>query len=487
MLWFVCFFNYADRQAIYSVFPKLKEEFGFDKAQLGLIASAFMWVYAGGAPFAGFICDRFRRKDLILGGCLFWSFVTITTGWCQKLWHFVTVRALEGFGETFYFPASLSLVSDYHDRAHPVPRAVVSPVQRVHRHHSGKLAGRVVRRTYRLADGFLFLRRRWAWCWRWCSTGSCANRRAVKPRRPAAISASHGIAGEDRLSVAETLRVIFRTPVAPLLMLAFVGANFVATIFLTWTPTFLVEKFHFKLSSAGLSGAIFIHLASACSVPVAGWLADRLTLRFAGGRMLVQAGGPAGRRRVCVPGRADRQRQHPVAGDDDVRALQGPLRLGHFCFALRRRRTARARHCRRHHEHGRLGRRRAWPGIRRAGVEIRTRTHRSAEHEQCYRLWRVVLFGLRGVARRGRALAVETRSRRSRGHRKTAGLNEATTNEPPSRRHETTPGGCARADRCAFLLGRRGGFKRGVGPWPGGGDVPSRFRRAAKKSGDDAG
>jgi len=34
MLWFVCFFNYADRQAIFSVFPKLKEEFQFDKSSL---------------------------------------------------------------------------------------------------------------------------------------------------------------------------------------------------------------------------------------------------------------------------------------------------------------------------------------------------------------------------------------------------------------------------------------------------------------------
>jgi MFS family permease len=74
-------------------------------------------------------------------------------------------------------------------------------------------------------------------------------------------------------------------------MLAFVGANFVATIFLTWTPTFLVEKFGFKLTSAGLSGTVFIHLASACAVPVAGWLADRLCRRFSGGRMIVQALG----------------------------------------------------------------------------------------------------------------------------------------------------------------------------------------------------
>src|SRR3954447_20880702 len=114
MLWFVCFLNYADRQAISAIFPKLEQEFGFTKTQLGLIGSAFMWVYAAGAPLAGLIGDRARRKDLILGGCLFWSFVTITTGWCAKLWQFVTVRALEGFGETFYFPASMSLISDYH-------------------------------------------------------------------------------------------------------------------------------------------------------------------------------------------------------------------------------------------------------------------------------------------------------------------------------------------------------------------------------------
>src|SRR5262245_55773744 len=89
MLWFICFFNYADRQSIFSVFPRLTEEFGFDKFQLGLIGSAFMWVYAGAAPLAGFAGDQIRRKDLILGGCIFWSVVTVMTGWASKLWHFV--------------------------------------------------------------------------------------------------------------------------------------------------------------------------------------------------------------------------------------------------------------------------------------------------------------------------------------------------------------------------------------------------------------
>jgi len=288
MLWFICFFNYADRQAIFSVFPKLKEEFGFDKVQLGLIGSAFMWVYAAGAPFAGLICDRFRRKDLILGGCLFWSFVTITTGWCNKLWHFVTVRAIEGFGETFYFPASMSLTSDYHE---PRTRSRALAF-----HQSSVYIGTIVGSW--LAAWFAELR---GWRVGFYFFGAMGMVLAVvlykflrEPKRGASETPEVGtqpVSSERRLSVGETLRVIFRTPTTPLLMLAFVGANFVATIFLTWTPTFLVEKFHFKLTTAGLSGTVFIHLASACSVPLAGWLADRLCRQFRGGRMLVQALG----------------------------------------------------------------------------------------------------------------------------------------------------------------------------------------------------
>ena len=116
MLWLVCFFNYADRQSFSVVFPQLKAEFGFDPVQLGLLGSAFAWVYAFGSPFAGFMGDRFPRKNLILGGCLFWSGITALTGWCGNLWQFATVRALTGVGETFYFPSAMSLLSDYHDR-----------------------------------------------------------------------------------------------------------------------------------------------------------------------------------------------------------------------------------------------------------------------------------------------------------------------------------------------------------------------------------
>jgi len=283
MLWFVCFFNYADRQAIYAVAPRLRDELGFDEERLGYIFSAFMWVYAAGAPCAGFLADRLRRKDLILGGCLFWSFVTVTTSWCSRFWHFVTVRALEGLGETFYFPASMSLVSDYHS-ARTRSRAMAFHQSSVYVGTIlGSWVGALFAETLGWRVGFYFF-------------GLSGMLLAVVLYRCLREPAREGtIVTAERPpeppSIRDTLQAIFRSPTAVVLMLVFVGANFVATIFLAWTPMFLVEKFHFKLAAAGLNGTIYIHLASALSVPLAGWLADRLARRWHGGRMLVQAAG----------------------------------------------------------------------------------------------------------------------------------------------------------------------------------------------------
>lgn len=287
MLWFVCFLNYSDRQAIFSVFPKLETEFGFDLVQLGLIGSAFMWVYALAAPLAGFAGDRWPRKHLILGGCLFWSLVTMLTGACGQLWQFVGVRALEGLGESLYFPASTSLLSDYHGSA-TRSRALAI-------HNSGVYIGTI-------AGG-------WLGAWFAVHTGWRAGFGVFggagiflalilynllrEPARGQAEAPSPvpGEAQMPPLVWREIAPAILRNPTALLLLGAFLGANFVAAIFLTWTPTFLVEKFHFQLTSAGLSGSVFIHLASALSIPLGGWLADRWARRHAGGRMLVQALG----------------------------------------------------------------------------------------------------------------------------------------------------------------------------------------------------
>ncbi len=281
MLWFICFFNNADRQAINSIFPVLKKQFGFDTVKLGLIGSAFMWVYATASPLAGYLGDRLKRKNLILGGCTFWSAVAASTGLCSKLWQFIVVRGLVGVGETVYFPASMSMISDYHGRA--------TRSKAMSFHQSSVYIGSIMGSwlTALIAE-------KWGWRLGFYIFGAAGIllaivlaaflREPVRGRLETATPQPH-------LPVGEMAATLLARPTPLLLLAAFFLANFVSTVFVTWTPTFLVDKFHFKLASAGLSGTVFIYSACALSAPTGGILADRLCRRFAGGRMFVQAIG----------------------------------------------------------------------------------------------------------------------------------------------------------------------------------------------------
>jgi MFS family permease len=278
MVWFVCFFNYADRQAASSVLPLLSKNFGFDDFQLGIIGSAFAWIYAAVAPFAGIAADRASRKRLIIAACIIWSFFTLATAWCGNFSSFVTVRALTGLAETFYFPAAMALISDFHA---PATRSRAMSF-----HQSAVYAGTILGSWFAAV-----LAEKHGWNVPFMVFGPIGILLAIiismflrEPPRGAA----ENLTVEAPASIGETLKIIFRAPTAIFLMVAFLCANFVAFIFLTWTPAFLYDKFHYSLGAAGLTGAVFINLASAVSVPLAGLLADRWRHRFSGGRMFVQ-------------------------------------------------------------------------------------------------------------------------------------------------------------------------------------------------------
>ena len=283
MLWLVCLLNYADRQAISSLFPLLERDFGFTKAQLGLIGSAFMWVYAASAPFAGYAGDRHSRKGLILGGCLFWSLMTAATGWCGRLWQFVAARALIGLGESVYFPAAASMLSDYH--------GLRTRSTALSFHQSAVYIGTI-------AGGALgaLLAERYGWQFAFYGFGAAGCvvslllwTRLREPGRGASECVAPADPTEHSIGFVETLHDLVRRPGVPLLMAAFACANGVAAIFLVWAPTFLFEKFHLGLVAAGFSAVAAIQLASAVSAPLSGILADRLSLDVKGARMLVQA------------------------------------------------------------------------------------------------------------------------------------------------------------------------------------------------------
>jgi MFS family permease len=282
MLWFVCFFNYADRQAIFSVFPLLKTEMNLSDVQLGVIGGAFMWVYAASAPLAGLVADRFSRKALILGGLLFWSAVTLATAYCTNYWQLVAVRAIEGLGESFYFPASMSLISDYHGKG--------TRSKAMSFHQSSVYAGTVAGATL---AGYLGQHYNWQASFHLLGWGGMALALVLwgllrEPERGASDQVvAHSEGGSPWRAIAD----VFRHPMAPVLMAVFVGANFVAAVFLTWLPSFLFRKFSLTLSMAGFSSTAYLQIASVIGVITGGALADRFVRTRPAGRMITQAIG----------------------------------------------------------------------------------------------------------------------------------------------------------------------------------------------------
>ena len=93
-------------------------------------------------------------------------------------------------------------------------------------------------------------------------------------------------------------REIFRTPTAVLLMLVFIGANFVAMTFLTWMPTFLGEKFGLKLTMAGLEVGSVTPAAAKLDYVVVGEIRSVAAHPAGGGRHLVHPSAPLGRKRT---------------------------------------------------------------------------------------------------------------------------------------------------------------------------------------------
>lgn len=285
MLWFVCFLNYADRLAIFSVFPLLGTELHLTSFQLGVIGGSFMWLYALCGPFAGWLSDRISRRTLILGALIFWSLTTAATALTHSFASLTVVRALGGIGEAFYFPAAMSMLSDYHGSA------TRSRAMSVHQSsvYAGSIAGGTI-------SGYL------GQYYGWKSSFLCLGGAGIvlglvlllfleEPVRGAADAGAAEAVTNKPWTVIEDIRAVLSNRMAMLLVLAFIGANFVASVFLTWMPTFLHQKFHMSLSLSGLNSTVYIQIASVLGVLTGGAVADSWQRRFTGGRILAQACG----------------------------------------------------------------------------------------------------------------------------------------------------------------------------------------------------
>ena len=283
MLWMVCWLNYADRQAIFALFPLLRGEFGVDNVRLALLGTSFMWVYALAGPLAGWAGDRFSRRGLIVSGLCVWLLTTVATLLSHNFWQMVVLRAFSGLAEAVYFPAAMSLIASWHG---PDTRSRAMAV-----HQSAVYAGTI-------GGGVLaaFVGEHFGWRSSFFCFGAVGL--LILPvlllflRAPQSEGRTQAVATIPaervlQLSLKETLLA----PLAYRLVLVFIGANFVAMIFMVWLPSFLFNQFHLSLSMAGVSATLYLQAAAVAGVLCGGALADGWSKGRRGGRMKTQAVG----------------------------------------------------------------------------------------------------------------------------------------------------------------------------------------------------
>jgi MFS family permease len=288
LLWMVCFFSYADRQAFFSIFPLLQKEMRLGTVQLGLLGSSFAVIYGLGGPFAGYVVDRIRRKTAVLGGLELWSIICVLSALSRNFFQLVVFRAAEGIGESIYYPAALSMVSDYHCKlTRSRAMGILQTSVYAGTVGGGYWAGAIAQRHgWRMAI-FIF-----------GALGSLLGLALIPLlREPVRGGADRNLdAGSERyvppppLSI-RSLRLVVKTKSLLALMGVFACANFVALVLLAWMPIYLYSRFHLSLGMAAFDAAVYPQVSSMAGSLCGGYLADMFARHDCRGRLWVQCAG----------------------------------------------------------------------------------------------------------------------------------------------------------------------------------------------------
>ncbi len=276
--------NYIDRQVLYAVFPPVKAELSLSDTQLGLLASAFMWVYLSTAPVFGLLADRWSRPRLMGLGVAIWSVATAFSGLVRSHSALLLGRAVVGIGEASYGAVAPAMLSD-HFRPEQRGRvlAVFSmaiPVGSA----LGYLLGGIVEATFGWRAAFfvvglpgLFL----AW----------SVSRLSEPVR-GGLDGTAGSAAATSPRARDYLDLL-RTRSYLLNCLAMTAMIFAIGGLAAWAPTYLVRVRGMDLAQANLTFGVLTLLSGVGGTVAGGWLGDRLLKRVPAAYFLVSGAGLA--------------------------------------------------------------------------------------------------------------------------------------------------------------------------------------------------
>ncbi len=277
--------NYIDRQVLYAVFPPIQAGLGLTDTELGLLASAFMWVYLSTAPVFGFLADRSNRPRLIGLGVGLWSVATAFSGLVRSYRELLVGRAVVGIGEASYGSIAPAMLADGFPSAQRgrvlAIFSMAIPVGSALGYLLGGLLERALGwRAVFFAVGIPGLLVTWA-----------ASRLPDPPR--GGLEDARSAPSAMRQARLEDYLGLLRTKSYLLNCLAMTAMTFAVGGLAAWVPSYLVRVRGMGLAEANLTFGILTLVSGVGGTVAGGWLGDRLLRRIPAAYFLVSGVGLA--------------------------------------------------------------------------------------------------------------------------------------------------------------------------------------------------
>ncbi len=283
LLFPVALLNYLDRQMIAAMKASVMADVsGITlESQWGYMLGQFKWVYAFLSPVGGYVADRFSRRWTICGSLFAWSLITWLTGHVSSYEGLLWTRTAMGISESFYIPAALALISDYH-RGPTRSRATGI-------HQMGIYCGVILGGFAGYAADAPSL----GWRWAFDFIGLAGILYAI-PLLLLLRDVQRGAgASEPRSSATASVKELLTNGSFLLLVAYFTLPALAGWVVRDWMPAILQQSFNISQGLAGVSATLYWQSAAIAAALGGGWLADRWMRRTDRGRIYVSALGMA--------------------------------------------------------------------------------------------------------------------------------------------------------------------------------------------------
>lgn len=270
------------RQAYSAISPQVGIDFALSDTQIGLVASAFTFVFGIVLLFSGLASDFFRRKWMIVLGTLIFSLGILGLGFAGGFMALLLCYGVaNSFGQAMLPPANSSLISQFHVETRGTAFAV---------YQAGIYAGSIVccvaagcladlgpggwKNAFLLFGGIGVA---------WAFVASLTLRDT-----PQSVPSALSRAGADKPTLREAFAAFFSKRTALLLMLALGCYFYLSYGYKQWSPKLLMTTFALTKTSAAFHSSFWFYFGAVVGVFLGGRASDRLKARRTAVRLEVE-------------------------------------------------------------------------------------------------------------------------------------------------------------------------------------------------------